>query len=123
MTGKSGEEFHGWRKVPGWEKEGLVIVINVDDKLESLRETPAQLEASQAPHCVKCGHVTQRAASGPAGPQHTRLHFHFYEYFLNSQGISIRYCVLESEVPLSRVYNFFLRKQVRKPTRLDGPGL
>lgn len=38
-------------------KEGLVIMINVDDKLESLWETPAQLEASQAPCCVKCGHV------------------------------------------------------------------
>lgn len=101
----------------------MLIVINVDDKLESLRETPVQLEAAQAPHCVKCGHVTQRAASGPAGPQHAGLHFHFYEYFLNSQGISIRYHVLETEVPLSRVYNFFLRKQVRKLTRLDGPGL
>lgn len=49
--GKSGEEFHGWRKVPGREEEGLVNVINVDDKLESLRETPAQLKPLR-PHTV-----------------------------------------------------------------------
>lgn len=82
---------------------------------------PAQLESSQSPLLLlNVGHVTQRAASGPAGPLHTELHFHLYEYFLDPQGLSAGCCVLESEALLNGLYNFILRKQVRRRQDLMG---
>lgn len=86
--------------MPGWEGRGLAIVTNARTNRKAYRRLPAQLEPARPRPCCETLGVTRRLRQAQQAP-HTGLHFHFYEYFLNSWGaVSARYYVLESKVLL-----------------------
>lgn len=94
--------------MPGWEEGDLIIVINVDGKLESLRETPSSARILSAPAlAIKCGARHTEGCFRPSRSPGTQGSIStFMSISRTPWRFSARYYVLESEVLLNRVYSF-----------------